>query len=108
LIRIVSPRSEKAKEKNMLMIEDKTHSLLSFFQICDQEHNIAFDSQKCEIISQKYGRLVSIGLMIPNNKYVLDEVKGEKCFMVHIDRRWLWHRRMGHIKFDNLEKINKM
>ena len=23
------------------------------------------------------------------------------------DESWLWHRRMGHINFDNLVKINK-
>jgi hypothetical protein len=26
--------------------------------------------------------------------------------MGKIDDRWLWHRRMGHINFDNLVKIN--
>jgi hypothetical protein len=26
--------------------------------------------------------------------------------MGHIDESWLWHRTMGHIKFDNLVKIS--
>jgi hypothetical protein len=26
--------------------------------------------------------------------------------MGQIDEIWLWHKRMGHIKFDNLVKIN--
>jgi len=33
------------------------------------------------------------------------EINGEKCFMRQIDERWLWHKRMGHMIFDNLVKI---
>jgi hypothetical protein len=99
--------SEKAKEKNVLLIEDMKHNLLSVSQICDQGHTLDFDSQKCEIRSEKYGRLVATTLRTPNNIYILDEVKGEKCCMGQIDQSWLWHRRMGHINFDNLVKINK-
>ena len=31
----------------------------------------------------------------------------KKCCMGQRDESWLWHRRMGHINFDNLVKINK-
>jgi transposase InsO family protein len=51
--------------------------------------------------------MVSIALKTPNNIYILDEVKGEKCCMGQIIQIFLWHRRMGHINFDNLVKINK-
>jgi hypothetical protein len=27
--------------------------------------------------------------------------------MSQIDENWLWHRRMGHISFDNLIKVSK-
>jgi hypothetical protein len=42
----------------------------------------------------------------PNNVYILDEINGEKCFMGKIDESWLWHKRMGHMIFDNLVKLN--
>ena len=38
---------------------------------------------------------------------MLDEIKREKCCLGRIDEIWLWHRRMGHLHFDNLVKINK-
>jgi hypothetical protein len=38
--------------------------------------------------------------------YILNEINGEKCFMGKIDESWFWHKRMGHINFDNLVKIN--
>ena len=42
-----------------------------------------------------------------SNVYILNEVKEEKCCMGQVNESWLWHRRMGHIKFDNLVKLNK-
>jgi len=41
-----------------------------------------------------------------NNVYIPNEIKGEKFYMGQIDESWLWHRRMGHINFDNLVKIS--
>jgi hypothetical protein len=31
----------------------------------------------------------------------------EKCFLSKQDESWLWHRRLGHLIFDNLIKSNK-
>jgi hypothetical protein len=99
--------NEKAKEENVLLIEDMKHNLLSVSQMCDQGHILAFDSKKCEIRKKKLGRLVATMLRSPNNIYILDEIRGEKCCMGQIDQSWLWHRRMGHLHFDNLVKISK-
>jgi len=99
--------SEKSKVENVFLIEDMKHNLLSVSQICDQGHTLVFDSQKCEIRSEKSGRMDSTKLMTPNNMYILDEVKGEKCCMGQIYQSWIWHKRMGHTNFDNLVKISK-
>ena len=37
--------------------------------------------------------------------YVLE--KEEQCYMSQIDEIFLWNRRMGNLKFDNLVKISK-
>ena len=42
----------------------------------------------------------------PNDIYVLDEVT-KACLLAKEDEIWLWHKRMGHINFDNLVRINK-
>jgi hypothetical protein len=41
-----------------------------------------------------------------NNVYILVEINREKCFIGKTDERWLWNKRMRHIKFDNLVKIS--
>jgi hypothetical protein len=38
---------------------------------------------------------------------VLSEIGNEKCCLGKEDESWLWNKRMGHIHFDNLVKVNK-
>jgi transposase InsO family protein len=42
-----------------------------------------------------------------SNIYVLSEIGNEKWCLGKEDEIWLWHRRMGHIHFDNLVKVSK-
>jgi len=42
-----------------------------------------------------------------NNIYVLNEIGKEKCCLGKENERGLWHRRMGHINFDNLVKVSR-
>ena len=43
----IGNKNEKAE--NDLLVEDMKHNLLSVSQMCDQDHKVTFDSQKCEI-----------------------------------------------------------
>jgi hypothetical protein len=74
--------------------------------MCDQGDTLTFDSRECEIRKENSDKLVAKAIRTPNNVYILDEINGEKCFMGQIDESWLWHKRMGHMNFDNLVKIN--
>ena len=82
-------------------------NLLSVIQMCDQGHKVTFYSQKCEIRREGLGKLVGTAARTPNNIYVLSEIGNEKCCLRKEDEIWLWHRRMGHINFDNLFKFSK-
>jgi hypothetical protein len=42
-----------------------------------------------------------------SNIYVLSEIGNIKCCLGKEDEIWLWHRRMGHIHFDNLVKVSR-
>jgi transposase InsO family protein len=75
--------------------------------MCDQGHKVTFDSQKCEIRKEGSGKLVATTARTSSNIYVLSEIGNEKCCLGKEDESWLWHRRMGHIHFDNLVKVNK-
>jgi hypothetical protein len=83
------------------------HNLLSVSQMCDQGHKVTFDSQKCEIRKEGSGKLVATAARTSSNIYVLSEIGNEKCCLGKEDEIWLWHRRMGHMHFDNLVKVSK-
>ena len=98
----------KDKAKNVLLVENLKHSLLSVSQTCDQEHICIFDSQKCEIRKESSGKFVGIAPRTSENVYILNTKLNEKCHLNQIDDSWLRHRRLGHINFDNLVKISKL
>jgi hypothetical protein len=99
--------NKNEKVQNVLLVEDVKHNLLSVSQMCDQGHKLTFNSEKCEIRKEVSGKFVGIVARTSNNIYVLSEIGNEKCFLGKEDESWLWHRRMGHMHFDNLVKLSK-
>jgi hypothetical protein len=99
--------NKNTKEENVLLVEDMKHNLLSVSQMCDQGHKVTFYSQKCEIIKEGSEKLIAIAVRTSRNIYVLSEVGNEKCFLGKEDESWLWNRRMGHIHFNILVKVNR-
>jgi hypothetical protein len=51
--------------------------------------------------------VVATTVRTSRNIYVLSEIGNEKCCLGKEDEVWLWHKRMGHINFDNLVKVSK-
>ena len=44
-----------------------------------------------------------------NNVYIIDMLNldcNAKCLNTFNEDSWLWHRRLGHISFDHLSRIN--
>ena len=75
--------------------------------MCDQGHKVTFDSQKCEIKKEGSRKLITTATRTSSNIYVLSKIGNEKCCLGKEDESWLWHRRMGHMHFDNLVKVSK-
>jgi hypothetical protein len=99
--------NKNEKEENVLLVEYMKHNLLSVSQMCYQGHKVTFNSQKCDIRKEGSGKLVATAARTSSNIYVLSEIGNEKCCLGKKDESWLWHRRMGHMHFDNLVKISK-
>ena len=52
--------SKDALAKNVLLVENMNHNLLSVGKMCDQGNTILFNSTKCEIRKGRYGEIVAI------------------------------------------------
>jgi hypothetical protein len=103
----VSLGNNKTKAEDVLLVENLKPNILSVSQTCDQGHILTFDSQKCEIRKKDTGKLVAVAPRTSSNVYILNIDEGEKCCLSQEDESWLWHRRLGHLIFDNLIKANK-
>ena len=51
------------------------------------------------------GRLAVIVVRNSSKVYILENE--DQCYMSMIDECWMWHRRIGHLNFDNLKKVSK-
>lgn len=102
----VNLESKDALAKNVLLVENMNHNFLSVEKMCDQGYTMLFNSIKCEIRKGRYGKIMATASRAPNDIYVLD-VATKACLLAKEDESCLWHKRMGHINFDNLVRIRK-
>lgn len=78
---IVALVNGKGKAQNALLVEELKHNLLSVSQICDQGHNVVFNTKDCVIRNSSSGELVAKGIRTPDNVYILSKVQEDKCYM---------------------------
>ncbi|GJT43042.1 putative ribonuclease H-like domain-containing protein [Tanacetum coccineum] len=102
-------------------VEELKFNLLSVSQICDKKHNVLFTDKECLILSPKFKLLMRFGnsqstLLYPrkNDVYSLDLKNiipsgGITCLVAKAteDEAVLWHRRLGHVNFKNINKLVK-
>eukprot|EP00253_Pinus_taeda_P001430 PITA_01430 len=98
----------KGKAQNSLLVNGLKHNLLSVSQICDQGHNVVFSTKDCEIRNSSSRELVLKGVRTLDNIYILNNIQEDKCCLSQTDEIWLWHKRIGHISFENLINISKI
>ena len=87
-----------------MLVENLKPNLLSVSQTCDQGHICIFESEKCEIKNKKSGKVVGIAMRNTNNVYILENEN--QGYLSMVDEIWLWHKRLGHLSFDNISKIS--
>ncbi|GJT60156.1 ribonuclease H-like domain-containing protein [Tanacetum coccineum] len=93
-------------------------NLFSISQICDKQHKVLFTETECLVVSSdfKMPGENQILLKVPrhHNMYSFDmktasPTKGFACLIAKAtsDESKLWHRRLDHINFKNLNKLVK-
>ena len=97
--------NNKIKAENVLLVENLKPNILNVIQTCDQGHICIFYLEKCEIRKKDSGIVFGTTIRNSNNVYILENEN--QCDLIMIDEGGLWHKRMGHLNFDNLVKISK-
>ncbi|KAM6587307.1 hypothetical protein CsatA_009912 [Cannabis sativa] len=93
--------------KNVLLVDNLKHNLLSISQLCDIGFRVVFESSKCSIENVSTNEVIFLGVR-KDNVYVIDVDSFDsknKCLTVMNDNSWLWHRRLGHASMDSISKL---
>ncbi|GJR38704.1 ribonuclease H-like domain-containing protein [Tanacetum coccineum] len=122
-----NPQQKEYKEKgvidsgtldfdNVYFCKELKYNLFSVSQICDKKNNVLFTDTECLVLSSDFKLLdeSQVLLRVPrkDNIYSVDlksvvPTKGLTCLFAKatIDESNLWHRRLGHINFKNMNKL---
>jgi len=97
---------EKVKDGNVLYVDGLKHNLLSVSHMCDQGIEVIFRSNGCSVRDLDTGKTMIKGIRTPNNLYIFEEGQ-QQCYLSKNDEHWLWHRRLGHLRFSQIRKSCK-
>ncbi|GJU69639.1 putative ribonuclease H-like domain-containing protein [Tanacetum coccineum] len=114
----ISPGDLKNARGGSYRFELGHFNLFSISQICDKHHKVLFTETECLVVSPdfKMPDENQILLKVPrqHNMYSFDMktpalTKDYACLIAKAtsDESKLWHRRLGHINFKNLNKLVK-
>ena len=81
---------------------------MSVSQTCDKGKTVLFTNKGVEIRDISIGKIVATGSWTKENLYTLSTPISEQCLLLNEEQNWLWHKRLGHINFDNLEKFSRI
>jgi len=94
--------------ENVILVDGLKHNLLSISQLCDRGFNVIFDDLTCNVLDRQTNACVLFSFH-ENNMYMIDMSNllcNATCLNAFNKDSWLWHRRLGHVSFDYLSRIN--
>ncbi|GJU05734.1 putative ribonuclease H-like domain-containing protein [Tanacetum coccineum] len=104
--------------KNVYFVRELKFNLFSVSQMCDKRNNVLFNGTECIVLSPNF-KLIDesqVLLRVPrkNNMYSVDLKNivpkgGLTCLFTKstYDESKLWHRRLGHLNFNTMNKLVK-
>lgn len=72
--------------------------------MCSKCFKLVLQDNTCEI-RKGFGTIVVAGRRTHGNIYHFKGVDGQ-CLVSKVCDSWIWHWRMGHVKFDNIVRIS--
>ena len=93
--------------ENVSLVRGLKHNLLSISQLCDKGYKMVFGKEKVEAFNQHGDKLFE-GFR-KKNIYLIEPAKldSESCFLSMYDNLFSWHKKLGHVHFNHLEKLSK-
>nr|GEX17032.1 putative ribonuclease H-like domain-containing protein [Tanacetum cinerariifolium] len=111
-------KTGKLDFKDVYFVKDLKFNLFSVLQMCDKNYSILFTDIECFVLSPDYKLAYEshVLLKVPrkDNMYSIDmkkivPKKDLTCLVAKAtkDKSMLWHKRLGHINYKNINKLVK-
>jgi len=102
---IVNKQNFSINVDEVLYIPDLVTNLLSVNKICKKGNTVIFKNDVCTIYN-KNNQVIATATE-DNGLYKLQEFKEHSSFIANNENTFeLWHRRLGHINYDTLKRMN--
>ena len=102
----------KVTFENVFFVEQLNYNLVSVSQVCDKKNSVLFTDSECLILDPKFKvdeSMVLLRTPRKENVYCIDMGNSSpstdvNCFIskASLDESSLWHRRMCHMNFKNM------
>jgi len=96
---------------NVWLVDGLRHNLLSISQFCDNGYDVMFEKNNCTVINKDDQSILFKGKR-RNNVYKINfsELTDQKvlCLLSMSDKKWLWHKRLGHANWRLISKLSKL
>ena len=96
---------------NVWLVDGLEHNLLSISQFCDNGYDVLFEKPNCTVINKEDKSIVFKGKRVDNvYKINFSELADQKviCLLSVNDKKWMWHRRLGHANWRLISKLSKL
>jgi len=96
---------------NVWLVDGLEHNLLSISQFCDNGYDVMFEKTNCTVINKDNKSIVFKGKRVENfYKINFSELVVQKviCLQSMNDKKWVWHRRLGHANRRLIFKLSKL
>jgi hypothetical protein len=95
---------------NVFLVESLGYNLLSMSQLCNMGYNCLFTNADVSVFRRSDGSLAFKGVL-DSKLYLVDfskeNVDLDACLIAKTNMGWLWHRRLAHVRMNNLHKLLK-
>ncbi|XP_040996013.1 uncharacterized protein LOC121242185 [Juglans microcarpa x Juglans regia] len=91
---------------NVIFVNGLKANLLSISQFCDDHLSVQFSKDECKVYNSA-GKWILKGTKTADNCYGVSPIITMYCHKVELDETELWHYRLGHINYRDMQKISK-
>ena len=98
--------SHDSSIQNVMLVESLGYNLLSVSRLAVFGFNVLFTKVDCQVFRRDNHNMVFTGIH-RGDLYIVDFTKRAQprtCLIAKSCKGWLWHRRLGHVGIQNLDK----